>query len=73
MYKDIAGNRYVVRHFHYIRQWTVSKEHKFQWISSKFQLADILTKVGNKSSCSHPLVTLGHQFYIKKICQYTSI
>ena len=48
--KDTAGNRHVARRFHYVRQGTVLNEHKFQWISSKFQLADILTKVGNKAS-----------------------
>ena len=48
--KDTAGNRHVARRFHYVRQGTALKEHKFEWIGTKFQLADILTKVGNKSS-----------------------
>ena len=51
--KDTAGNRHVARRFHYVRQGTVLKEHKFQWIASKYQLADILTKVGNKASFNH--------------------
>ena len=38
--KDTAGNRHVARRFHYVRQGTVLKEHEFEWISSKFQLAD---------------------------------
>ena len=51
--KDTAGNRHVARRFHYVRQGTVLKEHEFQWINSKFQLADILTKVGTKASFNH--------------------
>ena len=48
--KDTAGNRHVACRFHYVRQGTALKEHKFEWIGTKYQLADILTKVGNKSS-----------------------
>lgn len=59
--KDTAGNRHVARRFHYVRQGTVLKEQKFEWISSKFQLADILTKVGNKSSFSHLWSLILHQ------------
>ena len=59
--KDTAGNRHVARRFHYVRQGTVLKEHEFEWISSKFQLADILTKVGNKSSFSHLWSMILHQ------------
>ena len=59
--KDTAGNRHVARHFHYVRQCSVLKEHKFEWISSKFQLADILTKVGNKSSFEHLWSLILHQ------------
>ena len=55
--KDTAGNRHVARRFHYVRQGTALNECKFQWIGSKFQLADILTKVGNKASFS-PLWSL---------------
>ncbi len=44
--KDTAGNRHVARCFHHVRQGsTVLKEQKFEWIRSKFQLADILFKV----------------------------
>ena len=59
--KDTAGNRHVARRFHYVRQGTVLKEHEFEWIGSKFQLADILTKVGNKSSFSHLWSMILHQ------------
>ena len=59
--KDTAGNRHVARRFHYVRQGTALKEHKFEWISSKFQLADILTKVGNKCSFEHLWSLILHQ------------
>ena len=59
--KDTAGNKHVARRFHYVRQGTVLNEHKFQWICSKFQLADILIKVGNKASFSVLLSLLLHQ------------
>ena len=59
--KDTAGNRHVARRFHYVRQGSVLKEHKFEWISSKYQLADILTKVGNKSSFEHLWSLILHQ------------
>ena len=42
--KDTAGNRHVARRFHYVRQGTALKEHKFKWIGTKYQLADIVTK-----------------------------
>ena len=48
--KDTAGNRHVACQFHYVRQGTALKEHEFEWIGAKYQLADILTKVGTKSS-----------------------
>ena len=51
--KDTAGNRYVARRYHYVRQGTALKEHKFEWIGTKYQLADILTKVGNRPSFEH--------------------
>ena len=51
--KDIAGNRHVTQQFHYVREGTALKEHKFEWIGTKFQLADILTKVGNRPISSH--------------------
>ena len=39
-----AGNRHVARQFHYVRQGTPLKEHKFEWIGTKYQLAETLTK-----------------------------
>lgn len=59
--KDTAENRHIERCFHYVRQGTVLKEHKFDWISSKFKLADILTKGGNKSSFGHLWSLILHQ------------
>ena len=47
--KDTTRNRHVARRFHYVRQCTAVKEHKFHWISTKHQLADVLTKVGSNS------------------------
>ena len=44
--KDTAGNCHVARRFHYVRQGTLLNEHKFHWISTKYQLADPLTKEG---------------------------
>ena len=48
--KDTAGNRHVARRYHYVRQGTALNEHKFSWISTKSQLADILTKPGSVST-----------------------
>ena len=42
--KNTAGNRHVARRYHYVRQGTSMNEHKFEWISTKFQLADTLIK-----------------------------
>ena len=47
--KKQAGNSHIARHFYYVRQGTILKEDKCEWISSKIQLADILTKVEKKS------------------------
>ena len=47
--KDTAGNRHVARRYHYVRQGANLKEHVFHWISTKYQLADSLTKEGGKS------------------------
>ena len=47
--KDTTGNRHVSQKFNYVRQGTAIKEHKFEWIRTKQQLADILTKEGTKS------------------------
>ena len=44
--KGNAGNRHVARRYHYVRQGTLLKEHEFKWISTKYQLADPLTKEG---------------------------
>ena len=69
--KDTAGNRHVARRFHYVRRGTVLKEHEFEWISSKFQLADILTKVGNKSSFSHLWSPLVNDFASRRLIKNT--
>ena len=42
--KDTARNRYVARRYHYVRQVTTLNEHKFEWICTKHQLADTVTK-----------------------------
>ena len=47
--KDTAKNRLVFRRFHYVRPGTVLNEYQFHWISTKYQLVDILTKVGSHS------------------------
>ena len=44
--KDTAGNCHVARRYHYVRQGSTLKEHIFEWISTKYQLADPLTKPG---------------------------
>ena len=51
--KDTAGNRHMTRRYHYIRQGTALKEHKFDWINTKAQVADILTKVGTQATFKH--------------------
>ena len=51
--KDATGNRHVAQRIHYVRQGTALRRHKFEWIGTKQQLADILTKVGNRSSFGH--------------------
>ena len=48
--KDTAGNRHVARRYHYVRQGTALNEHKFEWIGTKHQLADTLTKPGTPST-----------------------
>ena len=47
--KDTVGNRHVARRSHYVRQGTTLNKHKFHWINTKHQLADVLTKVGSNS------------------------
>ena len=44
--KDTARNRHVARRFHYMRQGTTLNEHNFHWISIKYQLSYVLTRVG---------------------------
>ena len=43
---DTAGNRHIARRYHYVCQGTSIKKHKFEWIGTKFQLADTLIKSG---------------------------
>ena len=50
--KDTAENRHVARKYHYVRQSTTLKEHVFDWIGTKNQLADILTKSSNAITIS---------------------
>ena len=47
--KDTAGNRHIARRYHYVRQGTLMNEHKFHWISTKYQLPDPMTKEGGPS------------------------
>ena len=42
--KDTAGNRHITRRYHYIHQDSSLNEYKVEWIGTKFQLADTLTK-----------------------------
>ena len=49
-YKDTAGNRHVARRYHYVRQGTALQEHKFEWIGTRNQLADPVTKPGSEKS-----------------------
>ena len=51
--KDTVWNRHVAQRFHYVRQGIALKEHKFEWVETKFELVDILTKVGNKPTFGH--------------------
>ena len=51
--KDTAGNRHVARRYHYVRQGTAMKEHVFEWIGTKYQLADTLTKSGTPATFAH--------------------
>ena len=50
--KDTAGNRHVARQYHYVQQGTALNEHKFEWIGTKYQLADTLTKPGTLATFS---------------------
>ena len=51
--EQTAGRRHVARRYHYVRQGTTLKEHVFEWISTKYQLADPLTKPGTPSTFGH--------------------
>ena len=45
--KDIiARTRHIARRFYLMRRDASLNEHKFHWISTKYQLVDVLTKVG---------------------------
>ena len=54
--KDAAGNIHVARRYHYVRQGTTLNEHVFEWIFTKNQLADILTK--SSIAITFPLYSL---------------
>ena len=47
---DTAVNRHVARRYHYVHQGTSLNKHKFEWISSKLQVADTLTKPDTPST-----------------------
>ena len=49
--KDTANNRHVARRYHHVQQGTALQEHKFEWIGTKYQLADPLTKPGSEKKC----------------------
>ena len=54
--KDAAANKHVAWGFHCIRHGIGLKEHKFEWIGTKSQMADILIKLE-----TNPLLdTCGH-------------
>ena len=42
--KDIAGNNHVARRYDYVCQGSTLNEHTIEWISTKYQLVDPLTK-----------------------------
>lgn len=48
--KDTAGNCHVAKRYHYVQQGTALQEHKFEWIRTKHQLADPLTKPGSEDN-----------------------
>ena len=48
--EDIASNRHVAGRYHYVQQGTALQEHKFEWIGTKYQLADLLPKPGSEKS-----------------------
>ena len=50
--KDTAGIRYVAQRYHYVRQGKALNELKFEWIGTKYQLEDTLTKPGTLTTFS---------------------
>ena len=48
--KDTAENWHVTRRFIYVWQGTALNKHQFHWIGTKYQLADVLTKVGSHTT-----------------------
>ena len=40
----------MVRRYHYVRQGTALQDYKFEWIGTKYQLADPLTKPESEKS-----------------------
>ena len=59
--KDTAGNKHVARRYHYVRQDTTLKKHVFEWIGTKKQLADILTKSSNSITFSPFWLVILHE------------
>ena len=51
--KDTSGNRHVARRYHNVPQGTAMKEHVFESIGTKHQLADTLTKAGTPTTFGH--------------------
>jgi hypothetical protein len=43
--RDTNRTRHISRRIHYVRQGVAKKQHKLIWIPTRYQLADILTKV----------------------------
>ena len=41
---DTADNMHVTQRYHCVRQGTTLNEHNFEWIGTKHQLVDILSK-----------------------------
>ena len=49
---NTAGNRHVVSRYYYVIQSTALNDRIFDWIGTKYQLADTLTKSGNAMNFS---------------------
>ncbi len=41
------------RRYHYVQQGTAMKEHALEWIGTRYQLADTLTKAGTPTTFTH--------------------